>query len=290
MPWLDTLGLAGETAAEVGAAPFGAAAELGALEGAALLTGPFGIGLGLAIAGSTMAARYSRKRKINQGGNRRPAKRYKPHPRPRRANLRTGGFLGMELKFIDTGIASETVTSAWAVLDPALTSLAPIAQGNGMSNRDGIKAIIKSVFIHGQAIWDQDTVMDQPGPMRIVLVQDQQTNGAVLSPGDVMVTGGLGQQISAFRNLQYTQRFKVLKEVWINPPTFQAEGNGTNSKLGGAFVPFVMHVPNLNMKVQYKGTTGAITDITDNSLHLMVCYGGTRPAELQYKVRCRFLA
>lgn len=253
------------------------------------------IGSGVAgaagLAGTLFGAMSTRRRQRRQGG--RPAKRRKTVPKRKPLNMRIGGFLGMELKFIDSGRTNLALTSSWQRIDPStpagLNSLTPIAEGTGESDRDGRKCLIKAMYIHGQVSWDEITTMDQPGAVRLALVLDTQTNGAALTAADVY-TNQAGQQINSFRDLQNTSRFKVLKEIWITPPGVagNSEGNGTNMTGGGAYLPFVMHCP-LNLKQHWSGTTGAVSNIVDHSLHLLALYGGTRTCQIQYSARARFL-
>jgi hypothetical protein len=197
----------------------------------------------------------------------------------------------MEKKFVDSAIANTNLSSSWAVYDPTNDSLAPIAEGDGQNDRDGRKAIVSQLFVHGQIHWDNTSgTANAYGSVRLVLVQDMQTNGAQLTATDVMAVPASGQAINSFRNLQYTTRFKILHDVYINPPNFEGEGNGTNATVTGRYVPFKMYVPSLEMPVTYNAAGAGIATTVDNSVHLLAIYGGDfAHPQIQYACRARFL-
>lgn len=240
------------------------------------------------------ADKFMAKRK-RTGVAKRPTKRTKYNGGRRtggRLNRRIGGFMGVELKYIDQTKTSTTLGSSLALVDPATNNhLTPIAEGSDATNRDGRRCIVKSIFIHGQVHWQTAPTLNSPGAVRLILIQDVQTNAAQMSPTDAFNTVSGAQDIMAFRNLEKTTRFRVLKEVWVAPPAVvsASEGNGTTATAGGAYVPFVMHIPNLNMRQTWLDANATVGSVSDNSLHLIALYGGDRTVSIQYVSRARFI-
>ncbi len=203
-------------------------------------------------------------------------------------NARTGGFLGIESKFIDStfdnGIVA-TVTSAEA--DPAGGSLAAIAQGDGESNRDGRKCTLTSLHMKGQVQLNSTSgaSSQQPGVARVIVVWDTQTNGAALSSENVM-TDPTHKEF-AFRNLQFFKRFKILKDqtFTINPAA--GAGDGGVNDFGAIMQNFNWNF-RFRIPVIHNGTTAAITTITDNSLHV-IAFASSTLMTLRYEARTRFV-
>ena len=253
-------------------------------------------GLGGILYGAYQQHMAGRRTRTPRSTPRRNVRRrlFSPRSTPRRmpnANPRTGGFLGLEKKFIDSSLSNTDLSSSWAVYDPTGDSLAPIAEGDGENSRDGRRAIVKELFIHGQIRWASTSGTDNEyGPIRIVVVQDRQTNGAAPTASDVFETPSGVQAINAFRNLQYTSRFKILGDIILPAPCFEAEGNGTTASITGRYVPFKLYVPILNMNVTYNGTNSTISNVVDNSVHMLAVYGGDFASpQIQYAARARFM-
>lgn len=216
-----------------------------------------------------------------------------------RSNPRTGGFLGVERKFVDadkSGIAFTNNTWAGANLDPATNNqLNPVAQGDGESERDGRNYNMLSIHIKGYVHVDaaEASVATFPDTMfRIALVLDTQTNGAQLDPTNVF-TGT--NAIVAFRNLQYIKRFKVLKDIMLCKNAMQTNEGGTNSFAHGTWrIPFEIHHEfKTPVQVNTTGTAATVSVVTDNSLHLIgtALQDGiiTANTKIYYNSRLRFV-
>jgi len=219
--------------------------------------------------------------------------------RLRRRNFRTAGFLGIENKFIDTKYSGNIATSSdasGAEADPTTVNcLNAVPEGNGPSERDGRTYLVKSVFVNGYiyaTAKTNQTAMLGNFPITVAIVQDMQTNAAQLNSEDVFATSGesIGAPI-LFRNLQYSKRFKVLWKQTMAFETPAASYDGTNIEIAAPKpIHFYAAVPKLNMKVEVKGTSANVTDIVDNSLHVIAytVTGGYTPV-LTYIARCRFV-
>jgi len=217
-----------------------------------------------------------------------------------RANVRTGGFVGMEKKFYDTSLSGTALVSptdsAGAECDPAtVLCLNAPAQGDGESNRDGRQIVMKSIGVAGLiSIPNQanQTATDVSGVITICLVLDTQTNGAQLNSEDVFTNPSAAAAISpfAFRNLQYVQRFRVLQRIELKMDQPTVVWDGTNVEQGGLQIPFKLY-KNLNdLRVTFTGTTAGVANITDNSLHVIAYASNISTAPtINYNARLRFV-
>lgn len=214
--------------------------------------------------------------------------------RLRRRNIRTAGFLGIEKKFVDYAVSSQAIvaTASSAESDPGagVNCLNAIGQGDGESQRDGRKAVIKSVFIRGMISKgiDSDQADAKNGYLvRILVVHDKQTNAAQLNSEDVLDDGST-TKIMAPYNMQYTQRFKVLMDrtYRLNPTNSQTDGANTGS-VGWQAVPFKFYKA-LNMPCTFVANNATIADIADNSLHV-IALANTTGLTLNYESRVRFI-
>jgi len=214
-------------------------------------------------------------------------------------NPRTGGFLGIELKFFDTarGLLGVSVTTdaSGAEQDPAsIDSLNSIAQGDTEVNRDGRQCILKSVLVQGMVEVAAQLNQTAAHPSTIVfiaLVLDTQTNGAQLNSEDVYTNpSGTVQTLPfVFRNLQFISRFQILatRRISISRPTLTWDG--TNMEMGGLSVPFIIY-KKLNITVNFSNTSAVIANVTDNSLHVVAFSSSSSLVpRLVYNSRVRFV-
>lgn len=220
--------------------------------------------------------------------------------RRRSQNIRTGGFLGIELKYYDTSRSGVALTNpsdaSGAEIDPStINALNTIAQGDGEQNRDGRNVVMKKISIKGNVtinVQQNVVALDALPVVYLALVQDKQTNGAQLNSEDVFTNPSGATPLAAhpFRNLQYIKRFNVLKTCTLEfenglYPTY----DGTNIEVSGKMMAFEMH-KDLNIPVNFTGTTSAIANIADNSLHLIgYCTSTTYAPEVNYNARVRFV-
>lgn len=234
-------------------------------------------------------------RGTKQGSYGRPkasVQRYRPNTYFPRSNLRLGGFMGIELKFIDTVKTFTAVLDSWVggEMDPAVGGLCCPVKGTGPSDRDGDEIRVKKIDIRGLIRMDkqsdQDDVLNSV-KYCICLIQDTQTNGAQLNAEDVMVA--TDPETSSFRNLQYKKRFKVLKrwEGVLNEISTFTDGANTGSTVGTAQM-FGCQV-SLNEPVNFVGNAGTIADVGDNSWHLIACTDQAGRLTMSYSSRVRFV-
>lgn len=220
----------------------------------------------------------------------------------RLANLRTGGFLGIEQKFLDCawdGVSVATSTDGTGGnMQPSsgcTNALSVPAQGDGESQRDGRKYGIRSVWVSG--VLDYATKPDQTDPSDfkgcwLALVLDTQANGATIATGDCFInpsTSTQGMLPQPLRNLQNSKRFRVLSSQYIRPGGAYGFTDGANT---GSVVPQVSQTVNMSWKGNITcdsiGTTANITSASDNAIHL-VGFSGNDTVVFNGKSRVRFI-
>lgn len=199
-----------------------------------------------------------------------------------------GSSLKQELKFLDNAV-SFTVDATNEI--PATGQLCAIAQGDGQSNRDGRKVIIKSILVTGRAQLNPAAATTGTALSYVWLVQDTQANGAVATVADdntgIFTTAGANASL-AVRCLANSDRFKILKK-WIIEQ---------NSTAGVSAAYNVVNTPiNYYMKchipVEYDASaaTGAIGTIRSNNVFLVSGTSGPSDdqVDITATVRLRFI-
>jgi len=219
--------------------------------------------------------------------------------RLRKRNTRTAGFLGIETKYEDRTTSTAILTGTGAAsgeCDPGTVNcLNAVAQGDTEQQRDGKNYLIRGLFIRGAVSWATAANLTQGRdlyPIFLAVVQDTQTNGAQLNSEDVFknaLASNIGNTM-LMRNLQYSSRFKVLWTKWLQPQQPTVFFDGTNGEQFGWAVPFKVDLPNLDIRVECKGTSANVSDIVDNSLHFIALASSVDGTPtLNYFSRLRFV-
>jgi len=200
---------------------------------------------------------------------------------------RTPGPYGMgEMKYFDCAHSSTALvaTSAnWASteIDPNVgtpnTLFCP-TQGSALNQRKAQQATVYKIKIRGVINFGTQaaqTTADGASAIRLVLVEDEQTNGTASNGEDIMTAGSAANAFltnNTFQNVDNFGRYRVLRDKRIvlqNPTTGQASAS--------TFVHYGMTRPfkmNINYpqgkKVRFNSTNGGtITDIVDHSWLLL---------------------
>jgi len=234
-------------------------------------------------------ARVQRAASLSRGG------------RLRRRNSVTAGFLGIETKFYDTGLAATAIPaptdSTGGELDPSSTSMISTpAQGDTEQNRDGKKIVIKNVQFKGQVYKNaqaNQSSADNATFAYVAIVLDTQSNAAQMNSEDCFKNTNATVDGAPFcmRNLLFSSRFRVLKDwrVCIKPPTLSWDG--TNMEQGGdsAEIDWFYQFPDGGLPVNFNsGTTASIANVIDNSLHVIAFADVASSVVLAYNARIRF--
>lgn len=225
---------------------------------------------------------------------------------PALRNLRTGGLLGIETKFLDT---SQTATALVSTANCSGGEIQPgagctgclsaPAQGDGAQNREGKKIVIKSVLIKGVIDVNEQAAQasaDSIPRIFLALVQDSQTNGVTINSEDVFenVAGSSDACATPFRNMSYTSRFKVLK-IWardLTPPFAMVNNTTAGSVMqNGWQTGFDMSWRGvIPVNFTAGSTTADVANVTDNSLHLIgFCSNATLNPTIRFGCRIRFV-
>lgn len=182
-----------------------------------------------------------------------------------------------ELKFLDTGI-NTSIDSTGEVLTGGQINLVP--QGTGESQRIGRKIVIRSIDIKGIVVGNG--VSTVPIMVQISIILDKQCNGAAAGYTDIYATN----DINAFRNMAYSERFQVLK-TWrmaINPSTLIPAG----TSYAPPFRNLTYH-KSCSIPVEFSSTTGAITEIKSNNVFVVgIASGGDDTTNLNGIVRIKY--
>ena len=185
---------------------------------------------------------------------------------------------GWELKTHDAALSNFTLTAGTAATggeeDPSPANcLNGIGQGDTGALRDGRKYVMKSIYINGMIranSQDSQTSLDLQPLVFIALVLDKQTNGAQLNSEDVFqnIAGSSVTAAIPLRNIEYASRFTVLATKHILIRDIIAAYNGTNMSQSGVQFPWCIK-KKFNIPVTCTGTGATVSDISDNSLHII---------------------
>jgi len=206
---------------------------------------------------------------------------------------RTGGWMGLENKFVDFEITGNglpvNTTPSGSEMDPAETlSLSAIAQGDGESQRDGRKVVLNHINFNGMLKLNPQqnlAVGLDAVAIRCAIVWDTQTNQAQFNGEDVFETQNVP---TGFRNLQFTKRFRVLYDETFSFAYPSAVGTSASNDLNGQMILFSVF-KKLNIPVLFNGTTANVSTITDNSLHVMCWASESGVCSFNYSSRVRFM-
>ncbi len=196
-----------------------------------------------------------------------------------------------ELKFLDLVVPQTSLTAVWASYDPApALCLNGIGQGDSPTSRDGRAYFITSVMLKGLLqlnIKTEDFIPQNDIVIRMMLVHDTQTNKAQLTPADVV--NATGSEFLAFRDLNFTTRYKVLKDkTFVFRRNFVNEGVITSFASNKGLIRFnCYHTFPTPIQVLCQGDGATIANITNDSIHLIATANSTE-VNLEYTSRVRF--
>ncbi len=227
---------------------------------------------------------------MQQGKRNQPKKKTQKKPKGLMAPL------APELKHYVTGnnlIALDTGPSS---TNPALyhiTSLNNIAQGDGQTDRTGIK--IQARRLQGRFKFAVDPnssstfsdIVSDAHLFRLLVIQDTNPNGATPSWTDVMQTyiTNAGQEYD-WKNPWFDRRFKFLIDKFIRVPPSYVIYDGSNYHALGNFKFFEFDLP-LNADIWFSDNTSNVSAIQSNNFTVFVASDATTSAYPQMKFSCR---
>lgn len=223
----------------------------------------------------------------------------------RRTNYRYSGLLGIEHKFLDVSIPATNMTTTFTCYDPSTVNcINAVVQGDGATQRDGRSYIIDSVLVQGEIEVGATSTTNGPGSCsdrvcKIALVLDRQTNGTQMNGNLVYADSTDINDVYTFRRLDQMKRYKVLRSKTIKFPV----SLGAVTYLNGLGIEqqdtYPMKVP-FSFIYKFKkpikvncgdATSGAVSNIVDNSLHIIGVtgpLGASQHISINYYARIRF--
>jgi len=204
------------------------------------------------------------------------------------APIRTGGFygpynrpvgLGPELKTIDvttTSISPVAVAGATVLLNG-------VAQGSDYTNRIGRKTVMKSILFRANIYPVGGTQSPLGATIRIMLVYDKQTNGALAAVTDILNAATYLQPT----NLNNRDRFKILMDKFVTTNANTTTAGPVQSIAGGG-TRLVKKYIRFEHDVIFGGTGATVGDIQSGSLFMLTISSSATYA-LDYNVRTRFI-
>lgn len=244
----------------------------------------------------------SKRRRGNGGGGKRKFARTAARMPSR--NQRTGGFTGMESKFLDcawngVGINVSTDGSA-GELQPSTgctNAVSVPAQGNSEITRDGRKYTITSCWVNGviNTSPEQDEVdLTSLTGYWFALVHDKQCNNSTIVSEDVYInpaTSGRSMMPQPLRNLEKSSRFTILAKQYVLPASAYAVGDGTNtSSINMQYGPKVNLSWKGKIRVECSATGADVASATNSAIHVLAFAGTSFGTPVFFgKSRLRFV-
>lgn len=261
------------------------------------------------------------KRKATEypGGSSVRHRRYQVGPRGRR-----GEFYGREMvsvplrslgetKYMDselqaTAIAATTTTwVAGTILDPTTTinlgsaavatplGLCQPIVGAALNNRVGRSINVHKVKLN--AVIGVAAIQAQASPstsckIRVLLVQDMQTNAAQMTGAQLLNDAGTASTtINSFQNPNFFGRFKVLKDKTMKVSDLNLAGDAASADQASQKLCFKMHHRfKKPVLVHFNATNGGtVADVIDNSFHVIAgCDSTSFAPQLAYYSRVTY--
>lgn len=218
-----------------------------------------------------------------------------------RRNWRWGGALGVERKWYDSSVNAATIggpagaTVTAAMQDPGgIQCLNAPVQGTSQTTRVGNKYNITSIQINGLVYLNPEanaTAAEPAYKVTIAIVWDKQTNAAQMASEELWInpSGTAAGLANPLRNLLYSKRFKVLKQIVLTLRPQTMSYDGTNMEQGGEVAPWeYYHEFKKPVVVECRGNAGNVTDIVNHSFHVVATCNVEDVTTMFYNARVRF--
>lgn len=168
-----------------------------------------------------------------------------------------------ELKNADNTV----IWPAFGAVFGSFSLLNGLAQGTSATTRIGRKIVMKSVYVRGPV--QMAPTGTGSSPLRMLIIYDKQTNGAVPLATDVLLVDGIGNP----NNLNNSRRFVTLADIVV--PCIGTAGPQST---------YFVFYKKLNLVTEFNnGTNGTVSDIQTGSVYaLTYTTGSIGTASLQY--------
>lgn len=187
---------------------------------------------------------------------------------------RAGSKSSEELKFLDT--SSSTIFAAAGAVN---TNLNILPTGTGESARIGRKVVIKSIHIRGDIIHNPSGLTNASNLVRIIVIQDQQANGATFTVTDYLTAA----QVLSHRNLANIDRFKMLGDYTV-AITAQSGDSASPAEVRRKYKFY----KRCNIPIEFSGVAGTITEQRSNSLAILMIADTGVVTTFSYTARIRY--
>lgn len=207
------------------------------------------------------------------------AYKYKP------LNRRTGGYIGLEKKYLDERQAGDILASATGfdnMIDPTTNKGLGIPSiGTGPTQRNGryITVVGMNIRLIITNAVDKDVIY------RCMVVRDKQTNRAQCNPGLILQDhDGNPNDVLSYRNLEYQSRFDVLYDKILAPENSLWNATDDHSNEPHTILQIALKMKD---KVTFTDTDADIASVQDISYHLVLFTNTVTSGTPQYSYFCR---
>lgn len=220
----------------------------------------------------------------------------------RRANVRVSGMMGLEVKYADFAYAEAAVTaptdSTGGEHNVNEGGLNVVAQGTGVSQRDGRKATFRNTLIKGYVAYPPSTAQATAArsfDVTIWVVLDKMHNASATGAQSEEIfevpLASVGVANLQFRTLATTKRFQILAKKTLHFPAPTITGVSGSIVTSGDRKQFEMFI---NYKgglvTQFQDTDAQIDSVIDNLVQVYAfCSSVTTVPVLSYVARSRFV-
>lgn len=157
---------------------------------------------------------------------------------------------------------------------------------------------MQSLQITGNIVMEKqndETTPDNIPIVKLWLVLDTQTNGGTatgLDSENVYTNPAAAALMgcSVLRNMLYTKRYKILKQLTVQLPQ-PSLGTANTSAMDqeGQHCQFDINVDLKGLKTEFLGNAGTVADIVDNGLFLIGCTSSNNTSpSVNYNARLRY--
>lgn len=195
----------------------------------------------------------------------------------------------VEIKSVD--VNQGTLTGNFSTT-PTFILLNAMRLGTDFYQRVGRKIVMKSLRVTG-IIVPSGSVATSASYMRMMVVYDKQSNGAAPAITDIITdvngSGATGTNSYAGKNLNYRDRFVILRDHAMLGPIVSAGGAISTysidpaAKDNGYLIDW--YIP-MDHEVVYRADVGSISDIATGGLYV-IFYGSTATASWEFQGRAR---
>lgn len=230
--------------------------------------------------------------------SRRPKKQFKSRHGYSSVARTRGGAVRGEMKYFDTeadGTVPSSATWASTMTDPATFNTLCVPQvGAGVNQRIGKGVKIMKIKIKGTLIYPNAEGSGSSVPstvMRILLVQDKQTNSSQMTGAQLMTAGSTDQLAPlTFQNIDNFGRFQVLKDKTVTLEDPNLAGTDVLHDINGKIRTFkINHKFKFPVNVRFNATNGGtVADIVDNSFHVLMNCNNINTISYNYVCRVSY--